>query len=76
MDHRLPITASDTASSIDDAQDGAVARPEPVRRIRRQGPPSERHLSLVRNLQRDVWEASEPDEKARRIEVTYSLRGH
>jgi hypothetical protein len=76
MDHRPPITASAFALDIDDAQGTAADRPVPARKIRRQGPPSERHLSLTRNLERVVWEASDPDEKAGRVEATYSLRGH
>lgn len=76
MDHRPPITASASALDIDDAQGSAAERPGPVRRIRRQGPPAERHLSLTRTLERVVSEASDPDEKARRVEATYSLRGH
>jgi hypothetical protein len=46
MDHRPLITASAFALDIDDVQSSAAKRPEPARRIRRQGPPSERHLAL------------------------------
>ncbi|UST52476.1 hypothetical protein NF681_00395 (plasmid) [Comamonadaceae bacterium OTU4NAUVB1] len=74
MDHRPLVTASASAPDIDDAQGNAAKRPEPARRIRRQGPPSERHLSLARNLQRDVWKVADADDRARRIEDTYGLQ--
>jgi hypothetical protein len=74
MDHRPLVTSHAPVLDIEDAQGSAVARPEPPRRIRRQGPPSAQHLSLARNLQRDVWEASDADERARRIEDTYGLQ--
>jgi len=51
----------------------AAARPTPPSRIRRQGPPSERHQALARSLQRDVWKLGDPDEKARRVEQLYGL---
>jgi hypothetical protein len=63
-----------SAPDIDDVQGSAAKRPEPARRIRRQGPPSERHLSLARNLQRDVWKVTDADDQARRIEDTYDLQ--
>jgi hypothetical protein len=74
MDHRPLVTASASAPDIDDVQGSAAKRPEPTRRIRRQSPPSERHLSLTRNLQRDVWKVADPDDRARRIEDTYGLQ--
>jgi hypothetical protein len=74
MDQRPPVTLHAPAPDIDDAQGGAVARSEPTRRIRRQGPPSERHLSLARNLGRDVWRVAVADERARRIEDAYGLQ--
>lgn len=51
----------------------AAARPTQPSRIRRQGPPSERHQALARALQRDVWKLGDPDEKARRVEQLYDL---
>lgn len=51
----------------------APARPTPPSRIRRQGSPTERHMALARNLQRDMWNLGDPDEKARRIEELYGL---
>lgn len=74
MDYRPLVTSHRSALDIDDAQGSAVSRPELPRRIRRQGPPSAQHLSLARNLQRDVWEASDADERANRIEDTYGLQ--
>lgn len=74
MDHRPLITASAAAPDIDDVQGSAAKRAEPTRRIRRQGPPSERHLSLACNLQRDVWKVADADDRARRIEDTYGLQ--
>ncbi len=74
MDHRPLVTSFASALDIDDAQRSAVERPKPTQRIRRQGPPSERHLSLARNLQRDVWKVTDADAKARRIEDTYGLQ--
>jgi hypothetical protein len=74
MDHRPLVNSSASALDIDDAQGSAAKRPEPARRIRRQGPPSERHLSLARNLQRDIWKVADADDRARRIEDTYSLQ--
>jgi hypothetical protein len=74
MDHRPLVTAAASALDIDDAQSGTVQRTEAPRRIRRQGPPSEKHLSLARNLQRDVWKVADADDRARRIEDTYGLQ--
>lgn len=74
MDHRPLVTPHGPTLDIDDAQGSAVSRPEVPRRIRRQGALSAQHLSLARNLQRDVWEASDAGERARRIEDTYGLQ--
>ena len=74
MDHRPLVTSSASAMDIDDVQGSGAKRPEPTRRIRRQGPLSERHLSLARNLARDVWKVADADDRARRIEDTYGLQ--
>lgn len=74
MDHRPLITSFASALDIDDVQGSAAKRSEPPRRIRRQGPLSERHMSLARNLQRDVWKVADAEDRARRIEDTYGLR--
>ena len=74
MDHRPLVTSSASALDIDDAQGSAAKRSDPPRRIRRQGPPSERHMSLVRNLQRDVWKVADAKDRARRIKDTYGLQ--
>ena len=74
MDHRPLVTSSASALDIDDAQSSAAKRPTPTQRVRCQGPPSERHLSLARNLQRDVWKVADADDRARRIEDTYGLQ--
>lgn len=74
MDHRPLVTSFASTLDINDAQSGAVERSKPPQRIRRQGPPSERHLSLARNLQRDVWKVTDADARARRIEDTYGLQ--
>lgn len=62
------------ALDIDDVQGRAPEHLEPPRRIRRQGALSERHQSLARNLQRDVWKVTEADDKARGIEGTYGFQ--
>ena len=62
------------ALDINDAQADATVRPAPPQRIRRQGPPTERHLSLARNLRRDVWKVTDPEEKARRNEEVFGSR--
>lgn len=74
MDNRPLVTSFASALDTDDAQSSAVERPKPPQRVRRQGPPSKRHLSLARNLQRDVWKVTDADARARRIEDTYGLQ--
>jgi hypothetical protein len=74
MDHRPLVTSFAAALDIDDAQGRAVEPPASPSRIRRQGPPSERHLALARNLQRNVWQVADADYRARRIEDTYGLQ--
>jgi hypothetical protein len=74
MDHRPLVIAAASALDIDDAQSGTAQRTEAPRRIRRQGPPSGRHLSLARNLQRDDWKVADADDRARRIEDSYGLQ--
>lgn len=51
----------------------APARLTQPSRIRRQGPPTDRHLVLARNLQGDVWKLGDPVEQARRVEDLYGL---
>lgn len=74
MDHRSLTTFFAFALDINDAWSSAVERPKPPQRVRRQGPPSERHLSLARNLQRDVWKVTDADARARRLEDTFGLQ--
>ncbi len=62
------------ALDIGDVQGRAPEHLVPPRRIRRQGALTERHQSLARNLQRDVWKVTEADDKARGIEDTYGLQ--
>lgn len=74
MENGRVATSHALALDIDDVQGRAPEHLEPLRRIRRQGALSERHKSLARNLERDVWKVTEADDKARGIEDTYGLQ--
>jgi hypothetical protein len=74
MENGRVAIAHALALNIDDVQGHAAEHLEPPRRIRRQGTLFERHQSLARNLQRDVWKVTKADEKARVIEDVYGLQ--